>query len=148
MLPFPAAGEDGSAMLEFALCLPIFFFIFAAVVDYAIFIQQAMQVTQAAAAAAAYGAINGNTADYTGMQTAAQNAAPGVSGLVVSATDLYTCTPGGASVASSATCSGYGTPIKYVQVQTTASVSPTLRYFNLSSLTLRAVSTYRVSWTP
>jgi hypothetical protein len=117
-------------------------------VDYGLMIQQAMQVTEAAAAGAAYGAIPGNLKNFSGMQTAATNTASGVSGFSVTATNVFTCTPGGASVASSATCSGYGTPIEYVQVQTSATVNPLLSWVGISSRTLTATASFRVSWTP
>ncbi len=139
--------QSGSALVEFALCVPVLVLVFMGVVDYGLMLQQEMQISQAAAAGAAYGAIPGNQEDFTGMQTAAQNAAPGVSGFAAVATDVYTCTPGGAAVVSTATCSGYGTPIEYVQLRTSATVPPLLAYSGISSLPLSGKALYRVQWT-
>jgi hypothetical protein len=52
-------------------------------------------------------------------------------------------------VLSSATCSGYGTPIEYVQVKTSATVPTLLAYVGMpSSLALKGSATFRVPWTP
>jgi Flp pilus assembly protein TadG len=139
---------EGSALVDFALLLPVLVLIFIGVVDYSLFLQQEMQVSEAAAAGAAYGAIPGNTKDYTGMQTAARNTAIGISGFAVTAVDIFTCTPGGTAVTSSTTCSGYGTPIEYVQVQTSATLTPLFSYAGISTLTLKGNATVRVPWTP
>lgn len=120
----------------------------AGIVDYGLMIQQAMQVSEAATAAAQFGAIPGNQKNLTGMQTAATNAASGVSGFSVTATDVFTCSAGGSSVSSSTTCTGYGTPIEYVQVQTSATVSPLLRWAGISSSTMTSTVSFRVPWEP
>jgi Flp pilus assembly protein TadG len=122
---------------------------FGGLADYALIIQQAMLLTQAAAAAAAYGAITGNNGDLTGMQAAAQNTASGLTGMTVTASNIYSCTAGGAQVSSTASCPQYGTPIKYVRVQTSATAQPLLGFPGLpSTLTLHSSAYYRVQWTP
>jgi Flp pilus assembly protein TadG len=140
-------SERGVALIEFALFLPILTFLFVGIVDYALEIQEAMQIQEAAAAGAAYGTIPGNQSNLTGMQTAAQNAAAGISGFSAVATEIYECTAGGSTVTSSTTCSGYGTPITYVQVTTSATIPVYLAYPGMpSSLTLHGGATYRVPW--
>jgi Flp pilus assembly protein TadG len=146
-IPF-AEPCEGSALVDFAVLLPVLVLIFIGVVDYTLFLQQEMQVTEAAAAGATYGAIPGNQKDFTGMQTAARNAAPGISGFAVTAVDIFTCTPGGTAVTSATICAGYGTPIEYVQVQTSATSPPLLSYAGMSSLNLKGSATVRVPWTP
>jgi Flp pilus assembly protein TadG len=141
--------ERGVAMIEFALFLPILAFLFVGVVDYALEIQQTLQIQEAASAGAAYGAIPGNQKSVTGMQTAAQNAASGVSGFSATASDIFACSPGGTAVTSATSCSGYGTPIEYVQVKTSATIPALLAYPGMpSSLTLHGSATYRVPWQP
>jgi Flp pilus assembly protein TadG len=142
-------AERGSTLVEFALCLPLLVLLFAGLADYAVILQQAMALTQTAAAAAAYGAITGDNVDLTGMQAAAQKACSGLSGLTVTASNIYTCAAGGTQVSSSASCSGYGTPIKYVAIQTSAPVQPLLPLPGFpSTLTLHGSAYYRVPWTP
>jgi len=143
------ASETGSALLELGLCLPTMLLIFAGVSDYGVIIQESMQVTQAASAGAAYGAINGNQNDVAGMQAAAKAAAPNLTGLTTSSSDVYSCTAGGAAVTSTTSCSGYGTPIKYVQVKTTYVAHPLMRFTGIPiTLTLTGTSSFRVRWTP
>ena len=141
-------AASGSALVELALLLPVLILLFMGIVDYALMIQNAMRITEAASAGAAYGAMPGNQKDFTGMQNAAKNAAAGVSGFSVTAVDVFTCTPGGAAVSGSSACSGYGTPIEYVQVQTSATVPPLMAFTGISSLTLKGKALFRVPWTP
>jgi len=141
--------ESGVAMVEFALFLPLLAFMFVGIVDYALYEQETLQVQEAATAGAAYGTIPGNVKALTGMQTAAANAASGLTGFAAVATDVFTCTPGGATVTSATTCSGYGTPIEYVQVSTSATVPAMLAYPGMpASLTLHGQASFRVPWTP
>lgn len=141
-------SESGSVLVEFAVSISVLTLVFMGIADYGLMIQQAMLVTEAAAAGAAYGAIPGNQSNLSGMQTAARNTASGVSGFNVTATNVFTCTPGGASVSSSATCSGYGTPIEYVQVTTSATVNPLLSWAGISPSALTGKASFRVAWTP
>ena len=142
-------SESGSALVEFSLLLPMLVYVFVGIVDYALETEQTMQIIEAATAGAAYGAINGNQKDFTGMQSAAQNSAVGVQGFSVVASNLFTCTPGGAPVASNATCPGYGTPIEYVKVTTSATVPTLFPFPGLpSSLNLQQTAIYRVPWKP
>jgi Flp pilus assembly protein TadG len=142
-------SEQGSALVEFALCLPMLVVVLAGIVDYGEMIQVSMLVTQAASAGAAYGAIPGNNNDLAGMQAAGRNSASGLVSLTVSAVDIYSCTAGGTAVLSSNVCSGYGTPIKYAQVKASATFQPILPFDGLSSpTTLQSTSSFRVLWTP
>jgi Flp pilus assembly protein TadG len=141
--------EGGSALVEFAVFLSLLAPVLAGIVDYGLELQQAMQVADAAAAGAAYGAMPGNAKSFSGMQSAASNAASGVNGFTVSAADVFTCTPGGAVASSATVCSGYGTPIEYVQVQTSATVPSYLAYAGMpANLVLRGSAMFRVPWTP
>jgi len=144
-------AERGAALLELAICLPMMMVIFTGIVDYALLIQDQMTISKAAAAGAAFGSIYGNQDDLAGMQSAAASAAVGVSGFSAVASDVYTCSPGGAAVTSDSSCSGYGTPIKYVRIVATGT-SPTLVAASLlnlpNTLTLQSTTYFRVRWTP
>jgi Flp pilus assembly protein TadG len=137
----------GSALIEFCVLLSAMVLVFVGMVNYGWEIQQAMQVQEAATAGASYGAVPGNESDLTGMKSAATKSAPGVSGMTVTATNLWTCTAGGASVTSTTTCSGGVTPYKYVVVTTSATVSTLLNYPGLAaSLALKGSASYEVPW--
>jgi Flp pilus assembly protein TadG len=142
-------GESGTALIEFAVFLSFFGLLLSGITDYSIYIQQEMVLSQAAAAGAAYGIIPGNQENLTGMKAAATAAATGVSGMTVTAVDVYICTAGGSAVTSTATCSGYYTsPMMYVQVKTSATVPAALKWAGISSsLTLQGFAQYRVPWT-
>jgi Flp pilus assembly protein TadG len=139
--------ERGSALVEFAGFLSLLVFILVGVIDYAAETQQAMQVQEAAAVGANFGAMPGNVANLIGMQAAATNAALGVHGFSVTAANLWTCAPGGTSIARTATCSGGGTPYEYVVVTTSATVPPMMSYVGIpASTVLHGSATYRVPW--
>jgi len=144
-------SERGAALVELAFCLPMMLTIFVGIADYALLIQDQMTISKAAAAGAAYGAVHGNEDNLAGMQAAAVNAATGVSGFTAVASDIFVCSPGGATVSSESSCSGYGTPIKYVQIVATGN-SPSLVAASLlglpSAVTLQSKTCFRVRWTP
>jgi Flp pilus assembly protein TadG len=143
-------SRSGSVVLEGSLLFSISVMVIAGIIDYALAGQRAIEVFEAASAGAAYGVVPGNAADSAGMSAAAQAAAPDVTQLSVSATTVYRCTPSGANVTSSKSCSGYGTPIEYVVVSTSAPYPYPLRFDadRGSNSTAHATAMYRVPWTP
>jgi Flp pilus assembly protein TadG len=147
-----SGSDDGSALIEFALILPLAVLMLAYMVDYALWIQKAMQLQDAASAAAAYGAIPGNSSNSSQMTTLANfivtGSPTGAAWLTVNATDFYTCSPGGAQVTATTSCPT-GAPYHYVQVTTSATQSSLLGFRAIaSSLPLSGAATYRVEVTP
>lgn len=145
-------SEDGSILIEFALLLPPLILMMAYMVDYALWIQKAMQLQDAASAAAAYGAIPGNSSNTSQMTTLANFIATGsptgAAWLTVSATNFWTCSPGGAQVTASTSCPT-GAPYHYVKVTTSGSQGALLGFRGIAStLTLGGAATYRVEVTP
>ena len=140
-----AKSQRGSALIEFALLFTVLMILLLGVIDFALVTQKAMVVSEAAYAAAQYGAISGNSTNYTGMQTIATNSAKGVSGFAATASTWCTCSPGGAAVSCGSTCSSYGTPIEYVQVVATATASLLFKFTGIPlSVPLRGVCILRV----
>jgi Flp pilus assembly protein TadG len=139
-------NEEGSSLLEFSLMLPILVFIVLGIVDLSQAITQSIVVTQAAEAGAAYGTLAGNQSNYSGMQTAAVNAANGLSGFNPPvATNWCSCAAGGTAVSCSSSCSGSASPIMYVQVQTSATEQVLPSYPGLpASFSLNGISILRV----
>lgn len=142
-------GEEGSALVEMAFVLPLVMVMVAGVTDIGLYEERKMQVVESANAAAGFGAQGGNQNNTAGMQAAGISASPSLTGLVVNASVLWTCTPGGAAVTSAADCGGGINPLQYVQVATSAPVNAPmpLGVFG-SSITVRGRATYRVRWKP
>jgi len=149
-------SENGSILVEFAFILPLLVLILAYMVDYALWVQKAMQLQDAASAAAAYGAIPGNATNATTGNAAMTQLANyivtgspnGAAWLTVTPSNFYTCTPGGSQVTATTTCPT-GAPYHYVQVTVTASPSSQLGYRVIpSTLALSGSATYRVEVTP
>lgn len=116
-----AVSEDGAALIEFACVLPVFVLLLVAVVDYSLQIQQRMRVTEAAAIGAAYGSIAGNEQDTVGMRIAARRE---MSNLTVTAISFWTCSVGSQHVWSGSACADGSLPMQWVQVETSAPLSP------------------------
>ena len=142
-------SEEGSSLLEFALILPLVLLLFIGVVDLGFAVAESMSVEDAARAGAEYGSLPGKSNDLVGMQSAAQNAANGLSTLQVTASNWCSCTPNGSAVSCTSTCPG--NPVEYVQVQTSATVSTVLGVSTIlnytgfpSTLTLQGFSALRV----
>jgi Flp pilus assembly protein TadG len=147
-----AKSQLGSSLIELAISLPLLFLIVFSMVDYGFYIQKAIQVQDAASAGAAYGAIPGNFANSATMiQLAnfdATGSATGASGFTATATNFYTCTPGGAHVTVITTCST-GAPFHYVQVTASLAATSLLPVPGMSgSQTIAATAIYRVEVTP
>ena len=138
--------QEGSAAIELCLLLPVLLSIFAGAVDLSFVYQKYMIVADAAAVGARYGTTPGNSANFSGMSNAAQIAAPGLSGFNATATSLCTCTPGGAAVSCTGTCSASVSPVQYVQVVTGAPATLPFRAWSLpASIQLRSTSTMRIA---
>jgi Flp pilus assembly protein TadG len=117
----PARSEAGAALLEFSLIVPLVILMFLGVVDLGLAIAQAMTVEDAARAGAEYGTLPGKGSDAAGMQIEATNVASGLAGFTAKASTWCSCTPGGAASSCTTWC-GTAIPIKYVEVDTSATM--------------------------
>jgi Flp pilus assembly protein TadG len=121
-------NQRGMALIEFSFTMTLLLLLVMGVIDFALVIQKAMVVNEAAYVAAQWGASPYNSWNLTEMQTIAQNSATGVAGFSAVATKWCTCSPAGSAVACTSTCTGNGTPIAYVQVATSATAPVLFRY--------------------
>ncbi len=151
-------SENGSILIEFALLVPPLVLMMACMVDYAMWIQKAMQMQDAATAAAAYAAMpgkSGNTSQETQLANYIATGSPnGAAWFTVTPTSFYTCSPGGAAVTATTSCPT-GAPYHYVKVTTSATPSAELGFRVIpvsvlipSSMTLSGLAIYRVEVTP
>lgn len=91
-------GEQGSIMVELALVVPFLLLLLVGAIDFGRAWYTSLEIAGAAEAGTLYG-IN-NPADVAGMQSAALNNAPDLSGLTISATYGCECPDGSSAVAS------------------------------------------------
>ena len=115
------AGQRGSSIIELAFMMPFLLLLVIGVADFARGFYMGIEVQNAARAGAQYGLTN--SSDTSGMQTAATNDAPDVSGLTATATYGCICSNGtGASASCNTppTCPANTQQINYVTVNTSA----------------------------
>jgi Flp pilus assembly protein TadG len=125
-------SAEGSSLIELALLLPLFLFLFVGAVDFGRAYFVAIEVAGAAQAGALYGVQN--PSDVAGMESASLEAASNLSGLSSTATYGCECSDGTSGVAS---CTG--TPsctynyVSYVDIVSTVKYIPIFNYPGLPS---------------
>lgn len=98
-------GEQGGALVEAALTLPVLFMLVLGAVEFSRVAYTSLEVVSAAKAGVAYGAQTGGTsADTAGITTAATTDAANVSGLTVSSSSSYACSDGTSSTGLPTDC--------------------------------------------
>ncbi len=122
------AGKRGTALLEFAIVLPLILMLLAGALDYSLLMRTAISVADAARVGAQYGSLSAaNASSSLGMRNAALNAAPDVPGLTATAVKVCKCSDG-----TTASCSGGGCssgPVRvYAQVTASATAAPLINY--------------------
>ncbi len=132
-------------LVEFLLLIPLMALLFFGVIDFGRVYNAYICLSDAAFAGAAYGASSSQSTNYSGMETAAANDSAGLSGFASTATKYCACSPGGTSVSCATTCTGYGTPVAYVSVTTSASVPMLFHYTGVGgSFSLQSTAVLRV----
>src|SRR5271165_4548038 len=140
-------SQRGSLLVECALLLPVLLILMFGMVDFSRVFLTAIAVTSAAQAGAEYGSSSSSSpTDYTGMQNAAAHDAAQLASFTAIASQYCSCSPGGTSVSClTSSCSGYGSPAKYVKVQTTSNFHTLFPYpFVPSYTTVNATAYMRV----
>jgi Flp pilus assembly protein TadG len=142
--------EDGNALVEASLILPVMVLMLLACLDFGVILQKDAIVVDSARAAAQYATLQGISTNLTAIQNVASTSAASISGYHAVAADVCTCGPGGAVVACTSTtsCSGYGTPSEYVTVTASASIPLlfAIRGFPIT-LPVQSIAGTRVVWT-
>lgn len=130
----------GVALVEYALAMPLLLLLLAAALDYGRSLRVATEVASAARAGAAFGSTSAvNSVNTSGIQAAAINSAPDLTGMTVSTTRSCQC-PGGSAVLCSGSCTGK----MLIYVQVTAQATPAA-IFNYSGLGYSGSTTARIS---
>jgi Flp pilus assembly protein TadG len=137
----------GGALIELALIVPIFTILLLGSTEFAILSYDSIEVSNAARAGVAYGSQSNTTAsDSAGMRTAATSDAPDVSGISATAKEFWSCSNAPATQASSPpTCTSGNHVLHYVQVTTSATITPGIHLPGLSApYTLSGLAIMRV----
>jgi Flp pilus assembly protein TadG len=118
-------------MVEFALAAPLLLLLLAGVLDYSLALRTAIAVSDAARAGAHYGSLNqANAGDTAGIQTAARNAVPNLTGMTVTTARTCKCANGSA-VSCTGSCGG-GAISVFTEVTTQTTASNAFSYPGLS----------------
>jgi Flp pilus assembly protein TadG len=136
-----ATGDDGTALAEIAVILPMLVLLLVGLVEVGRYGNYAILVGNAARAGVQYGAQNLVTAaDITGMQNTALNDAQSISGLTATASNYCECADGTASTCLGTDCAT-SHRIVYVQVLTTGTVPSLTNYPGLPAI-LRTITVH------
>lgn len=129
------AFRDGSgqSLVELALTMPLFILILIGTVELARFAWATIEAANAARAGASYGAQSHITAaDTAGIEAVALNDGVNLSGLTATATQSCACSTSPSSTITCSTaltaCPSPATIQVYVQVNTSATVTPLMNY--------------------
>jgi len=141
--------DAGQSLIELALTLPLLVLLLIGVAELGRLAYYSVEVSNAARAGVAYGAQNHVTAsNLAGMRTAAQNDAGNITLATTTATNSCACSSAYTTTSACTTtfsCSGTNRIIEYVQVNTTATVSPLFKYPGVSkTYTLNGQAVMRV----
>jgi Flp pilus assembly protein TadG len=121
--------DNGSAIIELAVALPVVLLLVVGVADYARMYYTGITVANAARAAASFGA--DTAATDAQMVTAAQNDAGTVILDTVSAGRYCVCPGTGVVACTTATCGVYGVPQAYDTVRVRKDYAVLMRYIGL-----------------
>lgn len=124
-------GRKGIATVEFALLAPLLMLLLAGTLDFAMLLRTAACVADAARTGAQYGSQStANSLNTAGIQAAALNASPGITGMTTTVVRSCQCW-GGGSVGCGGSCAS-NPMLVYVQVTSTATAHTTFDYSLLS----------------
>ncbi|HEX3570010.1 MAG TPA: TadE/TadG family type IV pilus assembly protein [Acidobacteriaceae bacterium] len=136
-----------SSIVELALLVPIFSVVLVGAAQFGMLCYAAIELSEAARAGVAYGSQSpGKASDLSGMQTAATNAAPNISGMTATATQFWACSNVTTThYTSTPTCTSGNHTIHYVQVSTSLIATTSFHLSgHPSSYTLTGLAIMRV----
>jgi len=136
-------SENGGAMVELAVVVPVLVLIAIGVMDYGRVYFTSVAVANAARAGAEWATLEpGRVGRTTEAQNFAKQDGAEAGTITVTATPFCECS--GASVSCSSSCGAYGVPREYVQVTASKTVTMLLRYPGLpATVTVSRTATFR-----
>lgn len=145
----PGSAESGQSLVEMALLTPVLLLLLVGIIEVGRFAYYSIEVTNAARAAVQYGAQSlASSKDIPGIQQAALRDASDVSGITFSPLPANLCacseTPSAYVACPALGCTGH--QVVFLQVDTTANISPLFRYPGLpTTFTARGHALMRVA---
>ena len=139
-------GRRGSAIVEFALMATLFLLLLGGIMDFSRVFYVSIQLNDAAMAGVQYAMLaSSNYADYTGMQTAASNAQPNLSGMTAVASSYCVEAPTTPTGDEGDVTACRGTVHQYLQVATAVDYPLFSTYFSLpGSMNLKGLAVVRL----
>lgn len=133
------SGDSGQALIETALSLSLLVLLLLGAAEFGRLAYAAIEVANAARAGAAYATQNTGTAsDGPGIQTAAQNDAPNLSGLTATSSISCICSDGSSASCTDNTACSTSHVVETVTINTQASFDPLIHVPGLpATYTLR-----------
>jgi Flp pilus assembly protein TadG len=116
--------QDGMALIETALILPVLVLMLLSVADFAVLLNQYLRVADSARATAQAATVRAYATDTSVLSLIGVNSAGGIPGYSLAITNYCTCANGTPTVSCSshANCQSYGIPNQYVQVTAKATL--------------------------
>jgi Flp pilus assembly protein TadG len=139
-------SENGGALVELAVVLPILILIAVGVMDYGRVYYTSITVVNAARAGAEWGAygMTGSMTNDAKIQSFAQLEGAEAGTINVTSSHVCRCSPNGSATSCTTSCGGYGNPQVYVTATATKTVSLLLRYPGLpATITISRSATFR-----
>lgn len=137
--------ESASALIEFALIVPVFIVLLTGAMNYGIALQKSSIAADSARAGAQAALVKGYYTNTTQMQTVATTSAASASipDYQAVATNFCTCSPGsGTTTACNSLCPNYGQAAMYAQVTVTGTVP--LLFGKVAGISIRSVARVRI----
>jgi Flp pilus assembly protein TadG len=123
------SAENGQTLLEVALLTPLLLLLLVGIFEVGRFAYYSIEVSNAARAAVQYGAQSlADAKDSVGLTQAAKSDSPDLSGLTVNPTVLCACSESPSSYVACPALGCTGHPVVFVQVNTTATITPFFHY--------------------
>jgi len=142
--------QDGNALIEVALLLPIIILMMLAVLDYGVLLNWDLRVADSARSAAEAATFRGFAANTALAQLVGTSSTAGIPNYSITAVNYCTCANGvgTASCSNHSSCGGYGIPNQYMKVTASATL-PLL--FGIKGFPLNikvtSVAIARTAWT-
>ena len=116
--------QDGTAMIETALILPVMVLMLLSVADFAFLLNSYLRVADSARATAQAATVRAYATNTSVLTLIGMNSTPAIPGYSLAITYYCTCANGTPTVSCSShtNCSSYGIPNQYVQATAKASL--------------------------
>ena len=142
--------EDGNALIESAIFMPVTILMLLAVLDFGLVLNQDLRVADSARSAAVSASDRYYATDTSVLQAVGTYSTYGIPNYKVAVLNYCTCAngTGTASCADHTSCGGYGIPNQYVKITATATLPLIFKVSSFpASINVQSVAIARTAWT-